>query len=128
MGMGRRGRNEGYGRGPAVWWGGVRVRVALGGRAPEALHFVPGGWVGRREGEAQQAAVTARGQGKRSAKRDGKRQGQRRTSEVVIPRAGVGAAQLTDEDREWVRRTVAGLGPLADEDRNYLALIFKNHR
>lgn len=36
--------------------------------------------------------------------------------------------RLTDEDREWVRRTVANMGPLADEDRDYLALIFKNHR
>lgn len=104
------------------------------GTRPAGHDVPPGGWAGCRDRQARQAATTGDGQGGRSGERDGRRQGLRRTSEVVEPRAGEGAALtgkrcgLTDEDREWVRRTVAGLGPLADEDRDYLALIFSNHR
>lgn len=36
------------------------------------------------------------------------------------------AAVLSDEDREWVRRTAESLGPLSDEQRQLLALLLRN--
>ncbi|WP_312923557.1 replication initiator [Thermocatellispora tengchongensis] len=43
---------------------------------------------------------------------------------------GVSAGEgLSPEDREWVRRTAAAIGPLPEEVRDYLAMVFKNpHR
>jgi hypothetical protein len=35
---------------------------------------------------------------------------------------------LTDEDREWARRTVASLPPLTDRQRDILALLLRRHR
>ena len=35
---------------------------------------------------------------------------------------------LTDKDREWIKRKVAEIGPLTQEDREFLAMIFRNHR
>lgn len=32
---------------------------------------------------------------------------------------------LTDEDRVWVRRSVEGFGPLTQEEREWLALMFR---
>jgi hypothetical protein len=36
--------------------------------------------------------------------------------------------ELTDEDREWARRTVASLPPLTDRQRDVLALLLRKHR
>ncbi len=39
--------------------------------------------------------------------------------------AGSGGAVLSAAAREWVRRTVAGLEPLTQEERDYLAYMFQ---
>jgi hypothetical protein len=36
--------------------------------------------------------------------------------------------ELTDEDREWARRTAAGLPPLTDRQRDVLALLLGRRR
>jgi len=36
--------------------------------------------------------------------------------------------ELTDEDREWARRAVAGLPPLTDRQRDILALLLSRRR
>lgn len=36
--------------------------------------------------------------------------------------------ELTDEDRDWARRTVAGLPPLTDRQRDILALLLSKRR
>jgi len=36
--------------------------------------------------------------------------------------------ELSDEDREWVARIVDSLGPLTQEDREFLGLILRKHR
>jgi hypothetical protein len=36
--------------------------------------------------------------------------------------------ELTDEDRNWARRTVASLPPLTDRQRDILALLLRGHR
>jgi len=36
--------------------------------------------------------------------------------------------ELTEEDREWARRTVASLPPLTDRQRDILALLLRNRR
>jgi hypothetical protein len=36
--------------------------------------------------------------------------------------------ELTDEDREWARRTVASLPPLTDRQRDILALLLSKRR
>ncbi|HUY49176.1 MAG TPA: hypothetical protein VMV92_26230 [Streptosporangiaceae bacterium] len=36
--------------------------------------------------------------------------------------------ELTDEDREWARRTVASLPPLTDRQRDILALLLRKPR
>jgi hypothetical protein len=36
--------------------------------------------------------------------------------------------ELTDEDREWARRTVASLPPLTDRQRDILALLLRKRR
>jgi hypothetical protein len=36
--------------------------------------------------------------------------------------------ELTEEDREWARRTVAGLPPLTDRQRDILALLLRKRR
>jgi hypothetical protein len=36
--------------------------------------------------------------------------------------------ELTDEDREWVRHTVASLPPLTDRQRDILALLLYERR
>jgi hypothetical protein len=42
--------------------------------------------------------------------------------------AGEESYQLTDEDREWARRTVASLPPLTDRQRDILALLLRTRR
>ncbi|MGH3327257.1 MAG: hypothetical protein ACRDPT_05575 [Streptomycetales bacterium] len=37
-------------------------------------------------------------------------------------------ARLAPKDREWVKRKAAELGPLTPEEREFLALIFRNSR
>jgi hypothetical protein len=37
-------------------------------------------------------------------------------------------ALLTPNDREWVKRKAAELGPLTPEEREFLALIFRGNR
>ncbi|MFI0446011.1 hypothetical protein [Actinomadura sp. 6N118] len=39
--------------------------------------------------------------------------------------AGERAVVLSDEDREWVRQTAAGLAPLTDDERGWLAGVFQ---
>lgn len=36
--------------------------------------------------------------------------------------------ELSDEDREWVARIVDSLGPLTQEDREFLGLILRKYR
>ena len=36
--------------------------------------------------------------------------------------------ELTEEDREWARRTVASLPPLTDRQRDILALLLRKRR
>lgn len=36
--------------------------------------------------------------------------------------------ELTEDDREWARRTVAGLPPLTDRQRDILALLLRRRR
>jgi len=36
--------------------------------------------------------------------------------------------ELTDEDREWARRTVAALPPLTDRQRDILAVLLRTRR
>jgi hypothetical protein len=36
--------------------------------------------------------------------------------------------ELTEEDREWARRTVASLPPLTDRQRDILALLLRTRR
>jgi hypothetical protein len=36
--------------------------------------------------------------------------------------------ELTDEDREWARRTVASLPPLTERQRDILALLLSKRR
>ncbi len=36
--------------------------------------------------------------------------------------------ELSDEDREWVARIVGSLGPLTQEDREFLGLILRTYR
>ena len=36
--------------------------------------------------------------------------------------------ELTDENHEWARRTVASLPPLTDRQRDALALLLRKHR
>jgi hypothetical protein len=42
--------------------------------------------------------------------------------------AGCAKYELTDEDREWVRRTVDNLPPLTDRQRDVLALLLHKSR
>jgi hypothetical protein len=42
--------------------------------------------------------------------------------------AGEQSYELTDEDREWARRTVASLPPLTDRQRDILALLLRTRR
>jgi hypothetical protein len=45
------------------------------------------------------------------------------------PCAGRGEAyELTDEDREWIRRTAASLGPLTSRQRDLLGQLLRPHR
>jgi hypothetical protein len=38
------------------------------------------------------------------------------------------SCELTDEDREWARRTVASLPPLTSRQRDILALLLRQRR
>jgi len=38
------------------------------------------------------------------------------------------ARELTEEDREWARRTVAALPPLTPRQRDILAMLLRRHR
>jgi len=42
--------------------------------------------------------------------------------------AGNGKYDLSAEDREWVDRTAASLGPLTDKQRDTLGLLLRRHR
>ena len=42
--------------------------------------------------------------------------------------AGEDSCELTEEDREWARRTVASLPPLTDRQRDILALLLHRRR
>jgi hypothetical protein len=46
------------------------------------------------------------------------------------PKRATGHAgeEVTDEDREWARRTAAGLPPLTDGQRDILALLLSRRR
>jgi hypothetical protein len=45
------------------------------------------------------------------------------------PCAGRGEAyELTDDDREWIRRTVDRLGPLTSRQRDLLGQLLRPHR
>lgn len=41
---------------------------------------------------------------------------------------GSGDGELTEDDREWARRTVARLPPLTDRQRDILALLLSKRR
>ena len=41
---------------------------------------------------------------------------------------GDSGEEMTDEDREWARRTAAGLPPLTDRQRDVLALLLGRRR
>ena len=43
-------------------------------------------------------------------------------------RGGDGKYDLSAEDREWVERTAARLGPLTDKQRDILGLLLRNRR
>jgi hypothetical protein len=43
-------------------------------------------------------------------------------------RGGDGRYDLSGDDREWVERTAAGLGPLTDKQRDALGLLLRKHR
>jgi len=43
-------------------------------------------------------------------------------------RGGNGKYDLSAEDREWVERTAASLGPLTDKQRDILGLLLRQHR
>jgi len=42
--------------------------------------------------------------------------------------AGQDGYELTEEDHEWARRTVASLPPLTDRQRDILALLLRTRR
>ena len=43
-------------------------------------------------------------------------------------RGGNGEYELSADDREWVERTAAGLGPLTDKQRDLLGLLLRKRR
>jgi hypothetical protein len=52
--------------------------------------------------------------------------GQSRKHTVSL--AGYAGDEMTDEDREWARRTAAGLPPLTDGQRDILTLLLSKRR
>ncbi|MGH3189165.1 MAG: hypothetical protein ACRDPY_21820 [Streptosporangiaceae bacterium] len=59
------------------------------------------------------------GASRRSARRSGK------DPPECSPALADPKYQLSDDDREWVARTVDGLGPLTDRQRDMLALLLR---
>jgi len=49
----------------------------------------------------------------------------RRSAPGAACPADGGKYELTDDDREWARRTVASLPPLTDRQRDILALLLR---
>ena len=52
----------------------------------------------------------------------------RRAHGEPCPARDEDACELTEEDREWARRTVAALPPLTSRQRDILALLLRRHR
>jgi hypothetical protein len=46
----------------------------------------------------------------------------------AVGRGGDGKYDLSAEDREWVERTAASLGPLTDKQRDILGLLLRKRR
>jgi hypothetical protein len=49
-------------------------------------------------------------------------------SEPAAGHDGDGKYDLSADDREWVERTAASLGPLTDKLRDILGLLLRRHR
>ncbi len=49
-------------------------------------------------------------------------------SQPAARRGGDGKYDLSGDDREWVERTAAGLGPLTDKQRDILGLLLRTRR
>lgn len=52
----------------------------------------------------------------------------RRTHGEPCPARDKDACELTEEDREWARRTVAALPPLTPRQRDILAMLLRKRR
>jgi hypothetical protein len=67
--------------------------------------------------------------GKEKKREQDKKQGKGVCLTDKKPRKAVGQTagkyELSDDDREWVARVVAALGPLTNEEREFLALILR---
>jgi len=48
--------------------------------------------------------------------------------EPTAGRGGDGKYDLSPDDREWVERTAASLGPLTDKQRDILGLLLRKRR
>jgi hypothetical protein len=49
-------------------------------------------------------------------------------SEPSAGHGGDGKYDLSADDREWVERTAASLGPLTDKQRDILSMLLRRHR